>query len=143
MSGISNATGITQTNDLANLSGVLPVNKGGSGSTTGVPLLRLVASGVASANSSLVVPANAFIQQIIVKNNTANAVTGGLKFGTSSGAVDIVAALTVGASALIFAVDSAILKRIFSTSATQQVFIDAVVAWNNANVDITIVYGQL
>ncbi len=98
---------------------------------------------VTSANSSIIMPANSVIDYIIVKNNTANAITGGLKFGTTAGATDIVAALAVGASALVFVLDAVLLLRIFSTSATQQIFIDAVAAWNSASVDITIVYKQL
>lgn len=98
---------------------------------------------VVAANSAIVLPANSVIDYIIVKNNTANAITGGLKFGTTSGAVDIVAALAVGANALTFVLDAALLLRIFSTTATQQIFIDAVAAWNSASVDITVVYKQL
>ncbi len=100
-------------------------------------------SGIVAKNSAIVLPANAIIDYIIVKNNTANAITGGLKFGTTDGGVDIVAALAVGANALTFALDAAVLLRIFSTSATQQIFFDAVAAWNSANVDVTIVYKQL
>lgn len=98
---------------------------------------------VVAANSSITMPVNSIIDYIIVKNNTANAITGGLKFGTTVGATDIVAALAVAGSSLIFVLDAALLLRIFSTSATQQIFIDAVVAWNSASVDITIVYKQL
>ena len=105
--------------------------------------LALRQTGINSANSAFVIPAGYFIDSIFVRNTTANAVTGGLKFGTSSGATDIVAALTTGANALMHITDAAILKRIFSVSATQTVFIDAVVAWNSASVDITIFISPL
>lgn len=102
---------------------------------TQIPPLRLV--GITSANSSLVVPANHVIESILVLNNTANAITGGLKFGTSSGGVDIVAALTVGANALAHVFDAAMLKRFFSKTVDQAIHIDAVTLWNSANVDVT------
>ena len=104
---------------------------------------KLIALAVVAANSAMTLPANAVIDYIIVKNNTANAITGGLKFGTTAGATDIVVALAVGANALTFLTDALLLQRIFSTTVTQQIFIDAVVAWNSASVDITIVYKQL
>lgn len=78
------------------------------------------------------------IAGIVVNNTTANAVTGGLKFGTTSGATDIVVALAVVANALLGILDSAILKRAFSTSVAQTVFVDAVVAWNSASVNISV-----
>ena len=97
----------------------------------------------ATAAGSVTLPANAVIRDILVNNTNANAVTGGLKFGSSAGATDIAAALAVGANALSFVTDALLLKRWFSTSATQSVFYDAVVAWNSANVNITIIYNQL
>ncbi len=92
---------------------------------------------------SIVLPANAVIRDVIVQNTTANAVTGGIKFGTTAGDVDIVAALTTGANGLVFVTDALLLKRYFSASATQSIFFDAVVAWNSANVNITVIYYQL
>lgn len=104
---------------------------------------KLTAAGLTIADSSMTLPANAYIQRIIVKNNTANAVTGGLKFGTTNGGVDIMAALAVGASVLVTDIGTGLLKSLFSLTATQQIFIDAVAAWNSANVDVTIIYVQL
>lgn len=92
---------------------------------------------------SFSLPANHVIDSIYVKNNTANAVTGGIKFGSTSGATDVVVALTVGASALVQVFDAALLLKFFSTSAPQTIFYDAVVAWNNANVDISVLIDEL
>lgn len=96
-------------------------------------------SGLAEAGT-IVIPANCYVEKVIVKNNTANAVTGGLKFGTTLGGVNVVAALAVGANVFVAANP---LLSVFSTTATQTIYIDAVTAWNNANVDVTIVYGRL
>lgn len=81
-------------------------------------------------------PANARLSRIYVKNNNANAITGGLKFGTSVGGVDIVAALAVGASV---SVDAAPLLSLMSAAAST-VFFTAVTAWNSANVDVAFEY---
>lgn len=108
-----------------------------------VSLKKLAATGVTAANSTLVLPANAYIQRIIVKNNTANAITGGIAIGTTNGGADIMVALAVAGNALVTDIGTGLLKSIFSTSATQQIFLDAVVSWNSANVDVTIVYIQL
>lgn len=115
-----------------------------SGSTDQVvSLKKLFATGIATANSSMVLPANAYIQRVIVNNNTANAITGGIKIGSTAGGVDIMAAMTVGANALVTDIGTGLLKSIFSLSTTQQIFIDAVASWNSASVDVTIIYIQL
>jgi hypothetical protein len=92
---------------------------------------------------SFVLPAKARIKEITVRNLTANAVTGGLKFGKTSGQTDVVAALAVGASAFVSPVSNLILQRIFSYTATQTIFFDAVAAWNSASVDITVLFERI
>lgn len=89
---------------------------------------------------SLVLPIKGIILGVVIKNNNANAITGGLKFGSTNGGVDVLAALAVAANFIGHAFDAALLKRFFSTSATQTIFIDAVVSWNSANVDVSIPY---
>jgi hypothetical protein len=103
---------------------------------------RILISGQTAANN-FILPANCALVDIFVFNTTANAITGGLKFGTTSGATDIITALAVGASAFVFTASSALSKRVFSPTATQQIFFDAVSAWNSANVNITIIYENL
>jgi hypothetical protein len=86
-------------------------------------------------------PPGAFLQQIIVNNTTASAVTGGLAFGTTANGTDIVTALTCGASCLTFPADSAFLKRVFSTTAGQVIHVSPVTSSNSANLNITFIYG--
>lgn len=95
-----------------------------------------------TAANNFFLPPNAVLRDILVVNTTANAITGGLKFGTTSGGVDIVAALTVGANALAFVTDALLLKRYFSASAAQQIFFDTVTLWNSASVEIDVYYYQ-
>lgn len=97
-----------------------------------------IQTAVVAANSATTIPAGCAIQDIFITNTTANAITGGLKFGTTAGATDIVVALAVGASVLTFVTDATLLKRTFAGA--QTVFIDAVVSWNSASVNVTTVY---
>jgi hypothetical protein len=89
-----------------------------------------------------VLPASAYVQHIIVNNLTANAIgTTGIAFGTTANGTDIDSALACGANCLVFAPDSALSKRVFSTTAATPVFASATSNWNSANVTITVVYG--
>lgn len=96
-----------------------------------------------TAAFSFNVPANYVIDKIVVENTTANAITGGLKVGTTSGAVDIVAALAVGANAKVVAGDAILLKQFFSSAAAQTIFVDAVTVWNSASITMTIILAPL
>lgn len=102
--------------------------------------IRLTAQ---TAANNLALPAGSFIREIRIKNTTANAITGGLKFGSTSGGTDVVTAQAVGASAIVFVTDATLLKRSFSDSAIQQIFFDAVTSWNSASVQIDVLYYQL
>lgn len=89
---------------------------------------------------TIVIPKGAAVTRIYIRNNTANAVTGGVKVGTTNGGTDVLAAGAVGASAvvgyppLITAVD---------TSADRTLYIDAVSAFNSAVLDIAVEYTDL
>ena len=102
-------------------------------------LQRLTLTGLTAAGSFALQP-NAVLVDIIVSNTTANAITGGLKFGTTAGGVDIMAALAVGANAIAPCV---LLLRAFSRTAAQTIFFDTVTSWNSANVTIDVFYYQL
>ncbi|HUO89145.1 MAG TPA: hypothetical protein VMU08_08220 [Rhizomicrobium sp.] len=89
-------------------------------------------------------PPSTYIQQIIVQNTDgSNAVTGGIKMGSTSGGTDIIGtALAVGTSSLVFETDALTLKRVFSSTASQALFAEAVTSWNTpTTVTITVVYG--
>lgn len=88
-----------------------------------------------------VLPPSTYIQHIIFQETAGNAVTGGIKVGSTSGGADVVAAQALGASGLAYVTDASILKRIFSTTATQPIFVTPATAGNNANVTVTIVFG--
>lgn len=91
-----------------------------------------------TANTTVTIGPGWAIDDVFVHNTTANAVTGGVRIGTTNGGADVVAALTVGASALTFVAAAALLKRWFSRTAAQTLYIQAVTGWNSASLDITI-----
>lgn len=91
----------------------------------------------ATDDLTLIVPAGFVIQNVVVINNTANAIAAGLKFGTTDGGVDVVAALAIAGNALTFVLDAALLKRFFSKTVAQTIFIqDVAGGWNSASLDI-------
>jgi hypothetical protein len=92
-----------------------------------------------AANDTLVAPPGFVLQQVVIENTTVNAVTGGIRIGTTNGGTDVVVALAVGANALTFITDAALLKRLFSTSADQTLYVQAVVAWNSAALNVWLI----
>lgn len=88
-----------------------------------------------------VIPAGAYIQQIIWFNSTANAVTGGVSVGTTANGTDVVAAQAVGANAMTFTTDALLLKRVFSTTAATTLHFAPVTSSNSANLTVTVIYG--
>jgi hypothetical protein len=104
----------------------------------------LFTTGVWTGTTSMLagtLPPSTYIQHFIFSNSTANAVTGGIAIGTTSGANDIVTAQTCGANCLVYPLDSSLSKRIFSPTVPQQIWITPVTAGNNANVTVSIISG--
>lgn len=99
----------------------------------GVKVLNALA-----ANGTISIPGGFRVMGIAYANTTANAVTGGIKIGTTSGGTDVVAAQAVGANAIGTVADADILKRLFSRTAAQTLYIQAVTAWNSASVELSL-----
>jgi hypothetical protein len=91
-----------------------------------------------TANATVDIGPGWAIDAITINNTTANAVTGGLRIGTTDGGADVVVAQALAANALLQIAAAAVLKRIFSRTATQRLFLQAVTGWNSASLDITI-----
>jgi parallel beta-helix repeat protein len=87
-----------------------------------------------AANGTFTVPAGMSIESIIYENTTANAVTGGVRFGTTNGGAQVVTAQAIGANGVGEITDANILLRFFSSTAQQILYIQAVTAWNSASV---------
>jgi hypothetical protein len=89
---------------------------------------------------TVTIPQNAVVKFIHIRNKTANAVTGGVKIGTTLGGVDILAAGAVAASALVSYMP---LISGANTAAARILFIDAVTAFNSASLDVAVEYTVL
>lgn len=100
---------------------------------------NIVGIAAQTTNDTVVIPAGYAIQSITVNNTTANAVTGGLKIGTTDGGTDVVVALATGANAILGIPDATILLKYFSTASPQTLYLNAVVAWNSASLDTNII----
>lgn len=88
------------------------------------------------------VPPGMYIRQICLKNTTANAIAAGIKFGTTSGATDVVVALAAPASLIQCIPTATVLLNFFSTSAAQTIFVqDVAGGWNSSSWSITISLG--
>lgn len=100
---------------------------GAAVSPVALPRLSAVA-----ANATFVLPAGCVLERVYIRNNTANAVTGGVRIGTTDGGVDVVVALAVGANGMV---DTASLLSLLASTATT-LYIQAVTLWNGASLDI-------
>jgi hypothetical protein len=102
-------------------------------------------TGVATGTTDFVIgviPAKAYIQQIIFSNSVAAAVTGGISIGTTANGTNIVAAQAVGASTDVAVAQAAILLPVpVTTGLASTLHMAAVTAWNSANVTVTVIYG--
>jgi hypothetical protein len=76
------------------------------------------------------------IDRICFAETAGNAVSGGIKIGTTSGAADVVAATAVAGNAIGEVSSGNILKSIFSRSAAQSLFVQAVSSWNSASLEL-------
>lgn len=103
-------------------------------------LRAIVLSGATAATQIGILPPAAYIKDIVVQNETANAVTNGLKIGSTSGGTDIVSGILATAYDLRAATDVSIAKRAFSATQSQAIFVDAVTSWNSARVIVTVTY---
>ncbi len=96
-----------------------------------------------TANSTMVVPAGYMITSISMVNTTANAVTGGIRIGTTDGGTDIAVAIAIGANAILGIPDATILKTLFATGSDTTIYLQAVVAWNSASVNVSIIISKI
>lgn len=92
-----------------------------------------------TGNTTASVPAGYVIDDVFIQETAGNAVTGGIKIGTTSGGTQIVTSITVGANSFTRTLPGSLTTSgPFSPTAAQTIFIQAVSAWNSANVNIII-----
>lgn len=103
-------------------------------------IVKAIAQG---ANFTMTFPANAIIDDIVIQETAGNAITGGVRIGTTNGGTDVAVAIAVSALSLQVVPDALILSNVFSTSATQTLFVQAVTLWNGAVINLEILYRSL
>ena len=92
-----------------------------------------------TANGAVVLPAGILVRRIYFRNRTANAVTGAIRVWSITAGAFVVAAQAVGANAV-----ASVLASIESYStAVQTLTIEAVTAWNGADVDVLVCYDEI
>lgn len=115
------------------------------GFSPGTSILPVVfTTGTATTTTDFIignVPPGAYIREFVWNNLTATAVSGGIDVGTTANGSDVVSAQTCGASCLTFTADSALLKRVFSTTVSTPIHIAAHTTWQGANVTVTMIFG--
>lgn len=92
-----------------------------------------------TANTTVVIPPCYSIFQIVIDNNVAASITGGLNIGTSASGSDVVSAHAVPASYLGSVPSASILKTIFSTGVDTTLYIEAATDWNGSSIHVTFV----
>lgn len=95
-----------------------------------------------TAAGSVVLPASAYIDSITIQETSGAAITGGWKIGTTAGGTDVVAAAVVGANGLVSVPDVSMLKRVFSSTSPQTLFMGAVTNFTDGPaVNVTVHYS--
>ncbi|MFH1067836.1 MAG: hypothetical protein V1746_08030 [bacterium] len=94
------------------------------------------ADGYLLANQNII-PANYYIESIVVKNDTANAVT--INMGTSVGGSQIVSGAVIGANATVYCT---VADRFAAAAAAQKVHINSS-SWNSASLKTAIVLRKI
>lgn len=94
-----------------------------------------------TANGQLAIPAYVELTRIYMCNRTANAVTGGVRIGTSAGGTQVVTAQAVAGTIDLPISVAPTIGAI--AAAAQTLFIEAVTAWNSAQVDFVVEYKRL
>lgn len=110
----------------------------GSGGNSDSKEYRFTRSAVTS-NNTFRVPNNYALEGVKILNTTANAVTGGIRIGTTGGGTQVATSIAVGANADLFIPSGDLLLSYFSSTANQTLFFEAVTAWNSASLNVSFV----
>jgi len=90
-----------------------------------------------TSDTTFVIPCGYAIAAICIENTTANAVTGGIKIGTTNGGTEVLAATLIPANH-IGVVEGTLGDRYFSSTVDATIYFQAVIAWNSASLVVTI-----
>lgn len=105
-----------------------------------VPINGVARALAKTAAFTLDIPQGSRVRAIHVRNKTVNAVTGGVKIGTTVGGTDVLAAGAVGASAVATYLP---LISAVNTAGVRTLYFDAVTAFNSASLDVAVEWEDL
>lgn len=113
----------------------------------GPNIFSLIQTGITatttSSTSTIVLPASAIIQNIVLAETAGNAITGGVDIGDSTSATEYVSAQALGANGTVVVPDSA-LTRLNGNSGTPtayQILVKCHSSCNSGSINITILYS--
>lgn len=92
-----------------------------------------------TANGTVTLPAGVLVRRIYFRNRTTNAVTGGIRIGTAAAGAQVIAAQAIASGAVVSALP---LIENYQVAA-QILYIEAVTAWNAADVDVVVTYEEI
>jgi hypothetical protein len=104
------------------------------------PVSRSIVLKGKTANFSVPVPAGMRLTRFAIRNNTANAVTGGIRVGSAAAGTQHVTAQAVAASQTVHGVFTLVPVL---PAASGALFVEAVTSWNSANLDFRFEYDEL
>jgi hypothetical protein len=101
-----------------------------------------------TANTTISVPAGWALEAIHIENTTANAVTGGIRIGTTAGGTEFVTAWAVAGNDKLTSPGPTLSGfntnfNFFSRTVAQTLFIEAVTAWNSASLQMSFVMRKV
>lgn len=100
-----------------------------------------------TGNITVVIPKGYILDKVYMKNTSVNAVSGGIRIGTTSGNTDVMLVSTVGAgyNDVIDSAAAGLTKKMFLQGDTQDttLYVQAVTAWNSASVDFVFVIRRV
>lgn len=105
----------------------------------GSPIHRRIKVKRATANTSVTLPAYGALRRVYFFNHTANAVTGGIRIGTSAGGTQVVTAQAIAANALVEITPT--INALAQVDGT--LYVEAVTSWNSAQVSVVIMYEEV
>lgn len=131
--GATGSTGATGEQGIQGIQGIT----GSTGATGAADAsASIITALTVTGNTTVSIPAGNIIQDLVIENTTGNAVTGGIKIGTTNGGTDVVLALAVGSNSLQTVLDAALLKRVFSMSGSTTLYVQTVTLWNSASLNL-------
>lgn len=101
------------------------------------------ASGTASVNTGITLPAYGVIVGVVLCETAGNAVTGGLNIGDAGSGTRFASAVALAANACVTIADSA-LTRLYVPSGVPTadvILLAAATSWNSASVNVTVLYS--